>query len=141
MVIVAAVDRSEKAERVVREAAALAESFGEPLRVVHVLSRAGFIELEQTAYDDTGAALPMDEVKEYAARFAEDAVPDLAVEYEAVGLMGGAAQEVVDYAERNDARYIVVGPRKRSPTGKAIFGSTAQSILLNAECPVVTVTF
>lgn len=139
MVVVAAVDRSDRAERVVREAATLAEALEEPLKVVHVLSRSEFIDLEQTAYDDEGAALPMEEVKEYAAGFADDAASGLSVEYDAVGLMGGVSEEVVDYAERNDARYIVVGPRKRSPTGKAIFGSTAQAILLNADCPVVTV--
>nr|WP_268762303.1 universal stress protein [Halorubrum saccharovorum] len=42
------------------------------------------------------------------------------------------------YADERDARYIVVSPRRRSKTGKVLFGSVAQSILLNATTPVVS---
>ena len=139
MVIVAAVDRSERAKQVVSEGAALAAAFDAPLHVVHVLSNSQFRELEQTSYNDTGQTIPMEEVKEFATEHADEVAADVEDDYEAVGLVGDAAQRVIEYAEENDARYVVVGGRKRSPTGKAIFGSTAQSILLNAKCPVVSV--
>lgn len=139
MVIVAAVDRSDRSEVVIDQAERLGDAFDEPVHVVHALSESEFVDLELTATEETGQALSMDEVEGFAEEQAERAASDLRIDYEAVGLVGNAANEVVGYAENVDASYIVVAPRRRSPAGKAIFGSVAQSILLDATCPVVTV--
>ncbi|MCZ2860074.1 universal stress protein [Blastococcus sp. VKM Ac-2987] len=50
-----------------------------------------------------------------------------------------AAEEVVEAADRVKASLIVIGLRRRSPTGKLITGSQAQRILLDANCPVLAV--
>jgi len=50
-----------------------------------------------------------------------------------------AASEVLQAAEDNRAELIVIGLRKRTPVGKLIMGSTAQQILLEADCPVLAV--
>jgi nucleotide-binding universal stress UspA family protein len=50
-----------------------------------------------------------------------------------------AADEVVAAADRVNATLIVIGLRRRSPTGKLITGSQAQRILLDARCPVLAV--
>jgi nucleotide-binding universal stress UspA family protein len=50
-----------------------------------------------------------------------------------------AADEVVTAADRVNASLIVIGLRKRTPTGKLITGSQAQRILLDAHCPVLAV--
>jgi nucleotide-binding universal stress UspA family protein len=55
------------------------------------------------------------------------------------GRVGDVPQEIVEEAERTQARYIVIGGRKRTSVGKAVFGSITQSVLLRAERPVVTV--
>lgn len=139
MTIVAAVDRSAHAKRIADEANTLANAFDEPLHLVHVLSRSEFVEMEETNVNETGDALNLDQVREIAASIAGEAIVDTDISAETMGLVGDAADEVVRYADEVDARYIVVGGRKRSPVGKAIFGSVTQSVLLNGQQPVLAI--
>lgn len=48
-------------------------------------------------------------------------------------------EAVVEYADEHKAAEIVIGIRRRSKVGKLVFGSTAQHIIINANCPVVSI--
>ena len=50
-----------------------------------------------------------------------------------------AGEDLVQLAGEHKADEVIVGVRRRSKVGKIIFGSTAQYVVLNAPCPVVTV--
>ena len=51
----------------------------------------------------------------------------------------GGAEDVIDIAETTKATLVVIGLRHRTATGKLIFGSDAQRILLGVDCPVLAV--
>ncbi len=63
------------------------------------------------------------------------------VEHEVRQLVRGAdpAEDLVAVADEVDADLIVIGLRRRTPVGKLIMGSNAQSVLLDASCPVLAV--
>ena len=122
MVILAAVGEKRDQDRVIGQAADLATAYGDDLQVLHVIpdeeSRA-----RDVARTMAGTALGETELGNV----------------EPVGRIGDPASTIIAEADAVGPRYLVVGGRKRSPTGKAIFGSVTQSVILNAACPVVTV--
>lgn len=50
---------------------------------------------------------------------------------------GNPAEEILRVADDIDADLIALGTRKRSPTGKVLFGSVVQSVLLDADRSVL----
>ncbi len=55
------------------------------------------------------------------------------VSYESPG------EDIVRFAKDNDIEEIIIGVKRRSKVGKLVFGSTAQFVILNASCPVLSV--
>ena len=48
-------------------------------------------------------------------------------------------EDLARLAKEQQVGEIILGVKRRSKVGKLIFGSTAQYVILNAPCPVVTV--
>lgn len=48
-------------------------------------------------------------------------------------------EDLVEFAKENEADEIVVGVKRRSKVGKLLLGSTAQYVILQAHCAVVSV--
>ncbi len=48
-------------------------------------------------------------------------------------------EDLVEFANEHKVDEIVVGVKRRSKVGKLLLGSTAQYVILQAQCPVVTV--
>jgi nucleotide-binding universal stress UspA family protein len=81
-------------------------------------------------------------------RFAQEAQVDtVKAELDAAGVQYSWRQEVgedivdavLDLVTELEPSVLVIGLRKRSPTGKLFLGSKAQQLLLNAPCPVLAV--
>ena len=50
-----------------------------------------------------------------------------------------AGEDLVKFADENQIDQIVVGVKRRSKVGKLLMGSSAQYVILQAQCPVVAV--
>ncbi len=48
-------------------------------------------------------------------------------------------EKIVQIAERSEVDLIFISIKKHSKVGKLLFGSTAQYVILNAPCPVVSI--
>ncbi|WP_251329691.1 universal stress protein [Haloplanus pelagicus] len=144
MAIVAAVDDDGDNSRTLTVAKDLAEKYDTRLMVLNVLPQDLFKERQTNiaSQPSTDATYTLndgeDDAAEVAAEVAEAALGSLQ-DVETAGRVGGAAKEILKFARDVDAEYLVIGGRKQSPVGKAIFGSTTQSILLQADRPVTVV--
>ena len=47
-------------------------------------------------------------------------------------------EDIVFFARENGIEEIIIAVKSRSKVGKLLFGSTAQYVILKAECPVIS---
>lgn len=76
-------------------------------------------------------------VRVESVRAAGDLFDEAGIDYEIDETSGDPSDAILGAAADVDADLIVVGGRKRSPTGKAIFGSVTQAVILNGDRPVL----
>lgn len=144
MTILAAVGEKHATRAIVETGYDLATTYGDDLQVLHVIpeddAQSHFESLRRVPdFRDAGFEVEHDRAKEVARRMVdlalEDYDPDVVTP---VGRIGDPAEEILAQAEAADARYLVIGGRKRTPAGKALFGSTTQTVILDSDRPVVT---
>ncbi len=92
------------------------------------------VEAKNSQYDDVRQA---ELGLEYAKALLEEDSIDCETHLLIRGLSPG--EDLVQFAEDNQINEIIVGVRRRSKVGKLLMGSTAQHVILNAPCPVVTI--
>ena len=74
-----------------------------------------------------------------SVRRAAEYLEDAGIEVEYAESSGDAAQAILRRAEEMDADLLSLAPRGRTPTGKAIFGSVTQQVVLNATRPSLVI--
>lgn len=129
----------ERSERLVETLIDVAGPADATVVLGHIFTESEFEEVR----DDLGFsvdAAPDDVVGRYQpVRDLADRLERADVDYAVTGAVGEHAPLIVELAEEVDADMVFVGGKRRSPAGKAMFGSTSQQVLLNASCPVTLV--
>jgi nucleotide-binding universal stress UspA family protein len=72
-----------------------------------------------------------------SVRRAREHLDDAGVEFSLAEGSGTPQTEIVDQAADRDVDAICVAGRKRSPTGKAVFGSVSQSVIIDTDRTVL----
>lgn len=72
-----------------------------------------------------------------SVRHAKEAFEEKGVDVTLEESSGEPAAAIVEIADDRDADVIVTAGRKRTPTGKALFGSVTQDVILSTDRPVV----
>ncbi|WP_128477385.1 universal stress protein [Halorussus pelagicus] len=132
---------ADRTEELARAVADIAAPTGAQVVLGHVFTDEEFDGVvSQLDYDPSGEIDPDEVAARHATvRDLTDAFDEAGVEYSVRGRIGAHGETIVDLANEVNADRVVVGGRKRSPTGKAVFGSTAQEVMLSAPCPVTFV--
>ena len=133
---------SDRIDRLAEETIDVAGPAGSTVVLGHVFTKSEYDDaLDKLEFDTTADEVSPDDVAARHATIREltGLLEDAGVDYEVRGAVGDHGKAIVDLAEAVDADRVVVGGRKRSPTGKAVFGSVAQEVMLSAPCPVTFV--
>jgi len=132
----------KRAERLADEIISVAEPADAEVVLTHVFGEDEFDEVRANLGVERGSegATP-DSVAERhtATRKLSETLSEAGVRHSVRGAVGNLADEVVETADSLGADRVFVGGRRRSPTGKAVFGSVAQEVMLSAPCPVTFV--
>jgi len=109
--------------------------------LAHVFTPEEYEEATKRLDFDDAADAEVDDVTKRLAivRDVEQALTDAGIDHRITGRVGEHGARIVDIATEESADHVIVGGRRRSPTGKAVFGSTAQHVLLESPCPVTFV--
>jgi nucleotide-binding universal stress UspA family protein len=110
--------------------------------LLHVFERDEYDELmERMGMDATSGAIQPDELAERhdGVQTPAKRLTEQGLDCEVRGTIGDPESEVVRVAKELDIDLLFIGGGGRTPIKKAIFGNSAQQILLNAPCPVTYV--
>lgn len=133
---------SERVRRLGEETIDVAGPTGATVVLAHVFTEDQYEStLDNLEFDTQASEVTPDHVakRHSTVRDLTRSMDDANVDYEIRGEVGPHGKRIVSLAENVDADRVLVGGRKRSPTGKAVFGSTAQEVMLSSPCPVTFV--
>jgi nucleotide-binding universal stress UspA family protein len=133
---------TDRYERLGEEAIDIAGPAGSKVVIAHVFTEEEYDEVLETLQIDpnTEESTPGTAARRHTTtRNLGGMLDEAGIPHEIRGGVGAHSEEIVKIATDVDADLVIIGGRKRSPAGKAAFGSTAQGVLLEAPCPVTFV--
>ncbi|MGD8342439.1 MAG: universal stress protein [Desulfobacterales bacterium] len=129
MKILVGYDGTNSAKEALNLAKFHAKAFGASIEVVTSMQKGTASERKEIEQAERGL--------EYAKSLIEEADISCNTHLLIRGLSAG--EDLVEFAKENQVDEIIVGVKRRSKVGKLLMGSAAQYVILQADCPVITV--
>lgn len=133
-------DFSEGAKNALPYALDMARTYGAKLFFFHVLydiATASGLHVPHTSVDLMYSEMRATAQKELESFGLKDREDLKDVEYHIS--RGVPYEEILKFAKNNDIDLIVIGTHGRKGLDRVLFGSTAERVVRNASCPVLTV--
>ncbi len=135
-------DFSENANYAIEYATSLARQFSASIICLHVIEPV----LPSVGYTGLTEPLPMPDLSEQLENSAAEELPKFVgckafsnLVVEEVIAHGDASTEIVRVAKDRGVDLIVIASHGRTGLGRILFGSTAESVVRHASCPVLVV--
>ncbi len=129
MKILVGYDGTESAKDALKLAKSHAKAFNASVEVVTSMQKARESDRKEIEQAERGLA--------YAKSFFDEADIACGTHLLVRGILPG--EDLVEFANEHRIDEIIVGVNRRSKVGKLLLGSTAQYVILQAQCPVVTI--
>ncbi len=133
-------DFSEGSAHAIPFVADLTKHYGAKLYVIHVIydvARATGWYVPHVSMDEMYRDIEANARKELEQCCREELRGYKDMEYAI--LKGVPHEEILKFAEENNISMIVIGSHSRKGLDRVIFGSTAERVVRNSHCPVLTV--
>ncbi len=133
-------DFSEGSAHAIPFVADLTKHYGAKLYVIHVIydvARATGWYVPHVSMDEMYRDIEKNASKELEQCCLEELRGYKEIEYKI--LKGVPHEEILKFAEENNISMIVIGSHSRKGLDRVIFGSTAERVVRNSHCPVLTV--
>lgn len=132
---------SDRTDRLARTAVDIAGPGGTTVVLLHVFTQEEYDSATNNLGIGDTSEITVDDVarRHGTIRSISRVIGEKGIDHEIQGAIGPHADEIVRLATDTESDLVIVGGSRRSPTGKAIFGSTAQQVILAAPCPVTLV--
>ncbi len=138
--IMVPIDFSENSPKVLQAAIDVAEKFGAHLSIVFVVQSfedySGFFvpHMPISQFEDE---MVQGAEKKMESFLAENLKSDLP--HSTTVIKGDVAEEIIEYAAKNDIAMIVMGTHGYKGLEKVLFGSVAEKVVKTSPCPVLTI--
>lgn len=133
-------DFSEGTSHALSYATDMSKKYGSKLHILHVVHNIFIypgLHIPHGSLDIVNKE--MEEAAQKALRKLAASACDECKEIESSVVLGIPYEEILKYALEHDIDLIIIGTHGRKGLNRAILGSTAERVVRNAHCPVLTV--